>query len=164
MKLRVRHVKCILSFREEETKVKIQMFDLFHRKADVYKRQLQVRMGISAINSPTPQRLVCGASSGLRGCRRWRSSKIGGQIQTLNTTFLTCTLPNSGSCSGHYFTWETCIFRRIYSSKQRYRVVRPLVKANTCKNLYQLDIGILHFTISFMDKDAQLITLIIIVN
>ena len=23
-------------------------------------------------------------------------------------------LPNSGFCSGHYFTWETCIFRRIY--------------------------------------------------
>ena len=46
-------------------------------------------------------------------------------------------LPNSGFCSGHYFTWETCIFRRIYSRKRRYRVVRPLVKANTCKNLYQ---------------------------
>ena len=35
----------------------------------------------------TPKWLVCGASSGLRGCRRRRSSKIGGQIQTLNTTF-----------------------------------------------------------------------------
>ena len=46
-------------------------------------------------------------------------------------------LPNSGFCSGHYFTWETCIFRRIISRKQRYRVVRSLVKANTCKNLYQ---------------------------
>ena len=46
-------------------------------------------------------------------------------------------LPNSGFCSGHYFTWETCIFRRIYSRKQRYRVVRLLVKANTCKNLYR---------------------------
>ena len=46
-------------------------------------------------------------------------------------------LPNSGFCSGHYFTWETCIFRRIYSRKHCYRVVRPLVKANTCKNLYQ---------------------------
>ena len=23
-------------------------------------------------------------------------------------------LPNSGFCSGHYFTWETSIFRRIY--------------------------------------------------
>ena len=46
-------------------------------------------------------------------------------------------LPNSGFCSGHYFTWEKCIFRRIYSRKQCYRVVRPLVKANTCKNLYQ---------------------------
>ena len=46
-------------------------------------------------------------------------------------------LPNSGFCSGHYFTWETCIFRRIYSRKHFYRVVRPLVKANTCKNLYQ---------------------------
>ena len=32
-------------------------------------------------------------------------------------------LPNSGFCSGHYFTWETCIFRRIYSRKQHYRVV-----------------------------------------
>ena len=46
-------------------------------------------------------------------------------------------LPNSGFCSSHYFAWETCIFRRIYSRKQGYRVVRPLVKANTCKNLYQ---------------------------
>ena len=46
-------------------------------------------------------------------------------------------LPNSGFCSGHYFTWETCIFRRIYLRKQRYRVVRLLVKAKTCKNLYQ---------------------------
>ena len=46
-------------------------------------------------------------------------------------------LPNSGFCSGHYFTWETCIFRRIYSRKQRFRVARPLVKAYTCKNLYQ---------------------------
>ena len=44
---------------------------------------------------------------------------------------------NSGFCSSHYFTWETCIFRKIYSRIQRYRVVRPLVKANTCKNLYQ---------------------------
>ena len=46
-------------------------------------------------------------------------------------------LPNSGFCSGHYFTWETCIFRRIYSRKQCYRIVWPLVKANTCKNLHQ---------------------------
>ena len=46
-------------------------------------------------------------------------------------------LPNSGFCSGHYFTGETCIFRRIYSRKQCYRVVRLLVKANTCKNLHQ---------------------------
>ena len=37
-------------------------------------------------------------------------------------------LPNSGFCSGHYFAWETCIFRRIYSRKQRYMVVRLLVK------------------------------------
>ena len=46
-------------------------------------------------------------------------------------------LLNSGFCSGHYFTWETCIFRRIYSRKQRYRVVMLLVKANPGKNLYQ---------------------------
>ena len=46
-------------------------------------------------------------------------------------------LPNSGFCSGQYFIWETCIFKGIYSRKQRYRVVRLLVKANTCKNLYQ---------------------------
>ena len=52
VKLRVRHVKCILSFREDETKVKIQMADLFLRKLDVYIRQLQVCMRISAINSP----------------------------------------------------------------------------------------------------------------
>ena len=44
---------------------------------------------------------------------------------------------NSPLVSSVHFTWETCIFRRIYSRKQRYRVVRPLVKANTCKNLYQ---------------------------
>ena len=77
-------------------------------------------------------------------------------------------LPNSGFCSSHYFTWETCIFRRIYSRKQHYRVVRLLVKANACKNLYQyrlkLDIGIMCFTISFIEKDVQLITPIIIVN
>ena len=91
VKLRVQHVKCILSFREDETKAKIQLIALFrrfHRKPDINIRQLQVRMRISAINSPTPQWLVCGASSGLRGCRRQRSSKIGGRIQTLNTTFL----------------------------------------------------------------------------
>ena len=41
-------VKCILSFREDETKVKNQMFGIFLRKADVYIRQLQVRMRISA--------------------------------------------------------------------------------------------------------------------
>ena len=46
-------------------------------------------------------------------------------------------LPNSSFCSSQYFTWETCIFRRIYSRKQRNRVVRPLVKANTFKYLYQ---------------------------
>ena len=97
VKLRVRHVKCILSFREDKTKVKIQMLDLFLRKADVYIRQLQVRMRISAINSPTPQRQVRGASSGLRGCRRRRSSKIGGRIQTLNTTFLLTSMPIFGS-------------------------------------------------------------------
>ena len=45
-------------------------------------------------------------------------------------------LPNSGFCGGHYFSLETCIFRRIYSRKQRSRVIRLLVKANTCKNLY----------------------------
>ena len=28
----VRHIKCILSFREDKTKVKIQLVDLFHRK------------------------------------------------------------------------------------------------------------------------------------
>ena len=43
------------------------MVDLFRPKPDVYIRQLQVCMHISAINSPTPQRLVPGASSGLRG-------------------------------------------------------------------------------------------------
>ena len=46
-------------------------------------------------------------------------------------------LPISCFCSSHYFTWETCIFRRIYSRKQGYMVVRLLVKANTCKNTYQ---------------------------
>ena len=97
VKLRVWHVKCILSFREDETKVKIQMVDLFRRKPDVYIRLLQVRTSISAINSPTPQRLVCGASSGLRGCRRRRSSKIRGRIQTLNTTFLLTSMPVFGS-------------------------------------------------------------------
>ena len=73
------------------------MFDLFRRKADVFIRQLQVRMRISAINSPTTQRLVRRASSGLRGCRRWRLSKIGGRIQTLNTTFLLTSMPVFGS-------------------------------------------------------------------
>ena len=48
-------------------------------------------------------------------------------------------LPNNGFCSGHYFTWETCIFRRIYSRKQRYRVVSLLVKANTCKTCTNKD-------------------------
>ena len=95
-KLRDQHVKCILSFREDETKVKIQMFDLFRRKADVYIRQLQVRMLISPINSPTPQRLVRGASSGLRGCRQPRSSKIGRRIQTLTITFLLTLMPVFG--------------------------------------------------------------------
>ena len=73
------------------------MFDLFRRKADVYIRQLQVCMRISAINSPTPQRLVRGASSGLRGCRRRRSSKNRRGIQTLNTTFLLTSMPVFGS-------------------------------------------------------------------
>ena len=48
-------------------------------------------------------------------------------------------LPNSGFCSGNYFTRETCIFRRIYSRKQRYRVVRLLAKANTCKTCTNKD-------------------------
>ena len=73
------------------------MFDLFRHKADVYIRQLQVCIHISAINSPTPKRLVGGASSGLRVCRRRRSSKIGGRIQTLNTTFLLTSMPVFGS-------------------------------------------------------------------
>ena len=59
-------------------------------------------------------------------------------------------------------------FQKNLLRKQHYRVVRPLVKANTCKNLYllrlKLDIGIMCFTISFIEKDAQLITLIIIVS
>ena len=84
MKLRVRHVKCILSFREEETKVKIQMVDLFHRKPDVYIRQLQVRKRISAINSPTPQ-----LPSGLFA---EPPSGLGGRIQKLNTFLLTSML------------------------------------------------------------------------
>ena len=29
------------------------------------------------------------------------------------------------------------VFSEEFTRKQRYRVVRPLVKANTCKNLYQ---------------------------
>ena len=49
------------------------MFDLFRRKADVYIRQLQVRMRIFAINSPV---LVNGASSGLRDGDRWANSDI----------------------------------------------------------------------------------------
>ena len=52
VKLWVRYVKCILSFRKDQTKLKIQMVDLFLRKPDVYIRQLQVHMRISAINSP----------------------------------------------------------------------------------------------------------------
>ena len=43
------------------------MVSLFLRKPDVYIRQMQVRMSISAINSPTPQGLVRRASSGLGG-------------------------------------------------------------------------------------------------
>ena len=73
--------------------VKIQMVDLFRRKPDVYIRQLQVRMRISVIIFPTPQRLVRGASSGLRGCRRWKTSNIGRRIQKLNTTFLLRPMP-----------------------------------------------------------------------
>ena len=42
-----------LTFREDETKVKIHLVDLFHRKRDVYTKQLQVHMRISVINSPT---------------------------------------------------------------------------------------------------------------
>ena len=97
VKLRVRDVKWILSFREDETKIKIQLVGLFLRKPDVYIRQLQVHMRISAINSPTPRRLVRGASSGLRGCTRRRSSKIGGRIQKLNTPFLLTQMPFIGS-------------------------------------------------------------------
>ena len=41
----------------------------------------------------TPQRLVRGASSGLRGCRGRRSSKIGRRIHTLKTTFLLTSMP-----------------------------------------------------------------------
>ena len=75
--------------------VKIQMVDLFHGTPDVYIRQLQVRMRISGINSPA----ACfrGACSGLRGCRRQRSSIKGGRIQTLNTTFLPTSMLVIGS-------------------------------------------------------------------
>ena len=43
-------MKCIFSF---VSKAKIQLVDLFHRKRDVYTKQLQVHMRISVINSPT---------------------------------------------------------------------------------------------------------------
>ena len=66
-----------------------------------------------------------------------QSSKLGCFRQILVKKLYQNKLPNSGFCSSHYFTWETCIFRRIYSRKQRYRVVRLLVNANTCKNLYR---------------------------
>ena len=45
-------VTFLVSFREDETKVKMQLVDLFHCKTDVYTKQLQVRMLISVINSP----------------------------------------------------------------------------------------------------------------
>ena len=85
MKLPVRHVKCILSFRKDETKVKIQMVDFFHRKPDVHIRQLQVRMRISAINSPA----ACSQSLlWTQGVQTTEVVQIGGQIQKSNTTFL----------------------------------------------------------------------------
>ena len=95
VKLRVRHVKCILSFREDETTVRCLIF--FVAK----------RMSISSDSCKyacaslqlTPQRLVHGASSGLRGCRRRRLSKIGERIQPLNTTFLLTSMPVFGSKS-----------------------------------------------------------------
>ena len=81
-------------------------------------------------------------------------------------------LPNSGFCGGHYFTWETCIFRRIYSRKQRSRVIRQLVKANTYKKPVPIETetgdwnNAFYLQVYFVntEKDAQLITLIIIVN
>ena len=45
--------KMHLSFREDETRVKMQIVDLFHHKPDVYIRQLQVPMCISAIQLPS---------------------------------------------------------------------------------------------------------------
>ena len=85
MKLPVRHVKCILSFRKDETKVKIQMVDFFHRKPDVHIRQLQVRMRISAINSPA----ACSQSLlWTQGVQTTEIVQIGGRIQKSNTTFL----------------------------------------------------------------------------
>ena len=52
-------------------------------------------------------------------------------------------LPNhSGFYGGHYFTWETVIFRKIYSRKQCSRLIRLLVKAVIkclyCTVMYQV--------------------------
>ena len=61
------------------------------------------------------------------GCFRWIFVKTVTQTNSLT----------AASCSRHYFFWETCILRRIYSMKQCYRGVRLLVKTSTCKNQYQ---------------------------
>ena len=62
----------------------MQMVNLFLHKPDVYIRQLQVCMRISAINFPTPQRV-----------QTMEIVQIGGQIQ--NTTFLLKPMPVFGS-------------------------------------------------------------------
>ena len=93
VKLCVRHVKCILSFREDKTRVKIQLVDLFHHKPDVYIRQLQVRMRIYAMNSPA----ACLRSLlWTPGVQTTDIVQIGRRIQKLNTTFLLTPMPVFG--------------------------------------------------------------------
>ena len=67
------------------------MVHLFLRKPDVYIRQLQVGMHISAINFPTPQQLVRRALLWTQGMQTTEIVQIGWRIQKLNTKIFTYT-------------------------------------------------------------------------
>ena len=99
------------------------MVNLFHRKPDVYIRQLQVCMCFSAINSPTPQQLVPGSSEdsgGVGDCGRPKT----GRIQTLNTTFLPTSMPVFGytfavQIKCHSKTWDRFKERKYRGGHER---------------------------------------------
>ena len=98
--------------------VKIQLVDLFHRKRDVYTKQLQVHIRISVINSPTACSLNFVKSMG-NFCKVFAAYK---QVRDSTaflyqiTGILFITAHNMPHCPDKYACHESSKYFKMYNS------------------------------------------------